>query len=255
MTDSDDSVNRYPDIANSLAACLSVFRSEHEETFADPETPDERSLQSAMDKIESSAFQALTTLEIPPDLGEQLTTFMPGSLVDDKLTTLLSYNFVQDRIAFDIADDVIEGLEDVGQRVRVSVVAFMLLQRSAPSPTALKYLERALRLYLAGYTTETFVMCGAVIEAALATRFPNSLLQTTGVQPDHSRTGDYSISQRMRYAKEQHAFGRKTVDQIWELLNWRNDAVHVQPDIVPGNPAEAVLTVGILLGRILPKAI
>lgn len=43
-------------------------------------------------------------------------------------------------------------------------------------------------------------------------------------------------------------------DGFWEVVNWRNDAVHVQPDIGP-KPELALLMTAAILGAILPRIV
>ena len=56
----------------------------------------------------------------------------------------------------------------------------------------------------------------------------------------------------MQY-EESHSFlSEDQRKQFWEVINWRNDAVHVQPDIAP-EPAVAFIKTASLLSAILPR--
>lgn len=152
-----------------------------------------------MDRIEKHALHLITTGQVSPNLVEDLGNFDPGSHTSEKAFELLSYNFVRHRIEFDVARDVSWRLKDLDKRVLVMVLAFLLLMHSDPSETAVKYLERRSKLYLTGFSTEAIILCGAVLEAAVATSIPDSILKASGMAPNYRRTGVYSLGQRMQH--------------------------------------------------------
>jgi hypothetical protein len=253
MSEDGDADSPGLDIPGYLYASLDNYRSEHEETFAAAEGLDQQRLYMAMETIQRHALTLITRGAIPSDISSDLEEFLPGTPLDDKVVKLLSYNFVQDRLAFDVAWNVVGNLEDVHVRVRIAVLAFSVLLRASPSATAVKYLERAATLYLAGYGTEVFIMCGAMLEAAMASRFPDEGLLKLGWKPAYRHTGVFSLGQRMQYEEDHPLLDRQERQQFWQIINWRNDAVHVQPDLGP-DAAQALLLTSWLLGKILPRS-
>jgi hypothetical protein len=241
-------------IAGRLADCLSDYRDEHDDTFAEPEGDDEQRLHQAINALDAFALRLVVTGVGVDALDRELESFMPGTNVTEKITSLLDYNLVRDRLQFAVARAVVDRLARLERRIRVATIAFALLRRANPSQTAVKYFERACHLFLAGYDGEVIVMCGAVVEAALKERIPDEDLRTAGIEPSFKRTGDYSIGQRMTFAKSNELLSQKERDLFWQIVNWRNNAVHVQPDIGP-EPEHALLMTALLLGKLLPRII
>ena len=62
MTDKDPET---PDIAGYLASCLSVYKREHEDSYASPTTPEEEGLRQAIDNLEGLALQIVTQGVVP----------------------------------------------------------------------------------------------------------------------------------------------------------------------------------------------
>jgi hypothetical protein len=242
------------DLESYLWACISVKQSEHERGYAEPETSDEKTLHAAMDALETYSLGLIATGGVREELAEPLSAFMPGSSMADKITSLLRYNLVRDRLHFAVAYDVVGRLRKLDERIANATLGYMVLQRASPSVTAAKYYERAARLYLAGYDGEVVIMCGAVLEAAMAERIPDTALRQAGVQPKHLRTGVYAIGQRMRLEQQRNLLSPEMRKLFWEVVNWRNDAVHVQPDIGP-EPQKALVFTAAVLGAILPRVL
>jgi len=241
-----------PEIWSLLTSALDTYRGEHEEGFLPPSDNEESRVHRALDTLEKYVFNLVTTGQIPEQLNDALSDYQPGSRVEDKLVDLLAYNVTHHRIEFEVGSDVCWRLVGLGKRVGVVAVAFILLLRSKPSDSAVKYLRQASTLYLGGYSTEVFVMCGAVLEATMSARITDDVLATDGRKPAYRHTGVYSLGQRMQY-EEAHPFLTEAQrKQFWEVINWRNDAVHVQPDIAPDPGLAFVKTAG-LLSVILPR--
>jgi hypothetical protein len=249
----NDESHRSPAVWAHLESSLDVYQQEHEELFADPETDDDVRLHEAMNALRAHAFDLLTTGRLPPDLGERLSSFQPGASLEGKVLELFLYDLVQHRIEFDVAWDVVARLRNVDRRVQIATLAFVLLLRSDASETAIKYFRKAAALFLAGYDAEVAVMCGAVLEAALATRIGDSL-KAARIKPAFPRTGDYSIKQRMDHEAKNPFLSDDHRKMFWEVITWRNDAVHVQPDLAP-LPEKPVLFTANLLSVILPRAV
>ena len=102
-----------------------------------------------------------------------------------KIAELLNYNISLERLEFAAAREVIATFDGIKKRLPVAAFSFYLLAQARPSTTALKYLESAVRLFLAGYKGETIIMCAAALEAALRARFPNELLRKAGMRPNY----------------------------------------------------------------------
>lgn len=188
---------------------------------------------------------------MPPALVDALREFRPGDEARHTARDLLAGQLTRHQLEFDVAEDVCERLAAVDQRV--SLVAFLatFLAGYRPSPTAIKYFRRATTLYLAGYDAEAVIMAGAVLDAALAERVPNGQLRAAGLRPTFPRTGDYSVSARLRFARERGLLPDAVHEHARPVLNWRNDAVHVQPDIA-GQPAAALGHLALILPLLFP---
>jgi hypothetical protein len=241
-----------PDVSNWLLAFLSVRREEYEAQYGPGETEEGRGLDEALAALERRALALVSTGIIPGELGQQLRRFRPGDPVSVKLKELLTLRIVHHRLEFDVAEDVCERLSGLDERVwLVALLTAFLLGRRAPD-TAVKYFERATKLYLAGYDSEAVVMCGAVLDAAFAARFPDEVLRNAGLTPAFRRTGVYALGQRVGF-EEAHPVltdSQRTVAR--QLIQWRNDAVHVQPDIGP-SPDRALVSLAVVLPGLVPS--
>ena len=242
-----------PQVWQRLLDSLDEYRDEHTQRLRAPENPEEESLHDAMKTLDDVAFQLLKAGVVPSALGDRLSTYQPGSPIENKILDLLQYDFVQHRVEFDVAGEVVAKLKGVGKRIPLSVIAVALLLRSSPSDTAVKYLHRTITLFLAGYDAEVVIMCGAVLEAAMTACVPDETLRAAGLKPAHRRTGVFSLTQRMEFEKGHPFLNDALRDEFWKAVNWRNDALHNQPDIGP-SPGLAVLYAAHLLGAILPRA-
>lgn len=252
MTEEDANSAEPPDIRSWLTAYIAVRRGEYEEQYSRAASEEQAALYTALDALENRAAELVTTGVLPVDLGEALSSFMPGDTIESKVKELLTYAIVHHRLEFDVAEDVCERLKDVDKRVQVvSILNIFLLLGYKPSETALKYFKRATTLFLAGYDTETIVMCGAVLEAALRTRFPDEMLRQAGMKPAFRKANDYSVNQRLKYEEEKPVLTAEQRKSVADLVNWRNDAVHVQPDVGP-KPLDAVVALTIVLPILLP---
>ena len=241
------------DLGSYLWACVSTRREENEEDYLPPEGDTAVDLHRAFDGIEKYAENLVTRGTIPTELDDALAHFMPGDALPTKLAKLLNYNIVQERLQFDVAESVVPRLDDLPKRLTVTIMAFILLQRSRLVETATKYLERASTLFLAGYNIEVSIMCGAVLESAMSARFPDELLKSHHLRPVYARSGVFSLGQRMQFEEKTERVlrddQRKT---LWELVRARNDAIHVQPELA-SDPSRALLLTAWLLPAILPN--
>jgi hypothetical protein len=58
----------------------------------------------------------------------------------------------------------------------------------------------------------------------------------------------------MRVEEEKQLLTTGQRDTFWEIVNWRNDAVHVQPDIGP-KPDLALIMTAVVLSALLPRVL
>lgn len=243
-----------PPLWARLDTYVEGLQDEYEEQFVDPDDDRGQRLVRAMDDIEHQALKLLTTGAVPSEIAAKLEDFNPGESASEKVLELLKYDFVRDRIQFAVARDGARRLADIDQRILIMLLGFLLLLRSDPSQTAIKYFERAARLYLAGFESEVTILCGAVVEAALSARVPNDVLHAAGLKPQFKKEDDFSIKQRETFALAEELITDHDCQKMRELRDWRNYALHIQPDIGP-KPEQPLLRAAQLLGVLLPRVI
>lgn len=238
-----------PQVGSHLDSCLYAYREQYEEQFAESEDAESARITSAIDRLERYALELVTTGLMRDEIREVLQDFQPEDTVPASLHELLSYRTVHDRIEFDVAERVVNRLVGADNRIAFAILAITLLTGHNPSPTALKYFKRTMDLYLAGYTTEVIIMAGAVLEAAIAHRIPDELLAAAGNTATFRNTGIFPTNERLKYARDRHILTGKQFRYCKQVMTWRNDAVHVQPDIGP-NPEQPLLLLAFLLPAI-----
>lgn len=249
MSDSEPDIDP-PRVASWLESFLSVRRKEYEEQFGDVE-PEGLELDQALYALERHAAELILTGVLPVGLAEKLEAFQPGDGTRDKLLELLQYQIVHHRLEFDVAEQCVGRLTGLDERVTTVAMLTMVLLGYTPSDTAVKYFRRATTLYLAGFETESVVMCGAVLEAALRARFPDEVLSAEGIKPAYRKAGDYSVSQRLKFEADHPVFDEGLRQRATDLVHWRNDSVHVQPDVTP-SARNALINLALLLPALFP---
>lgn len=250
MSESED-VLEPPDLSNWLLSFLSVQRDEYESQYAPAESDEGRALDEALRGLELYASHLVTTGVLPGELNGKLLAFMPGDAAESKVRELMQLQIVHHRLEFDTAEEVCSRLGGVDKRVGLVTILSLVLLGYNPPPTVVKYFQRATTLYLAGYEPEAIIMCGAVLESALAARFTDEMLLADGVKPIFKRTGDYSVGQRLNYEIEHPVLNESLRKRMSDLVSWRNDAVHVQLDLGP-SALDAVINIVLLLPKLLP---
>src|SRR5687768_6354813 len=100
MTDEDTGGAEPPDIRLWLTAYIAVRRGEYEEQYSPAASEEQAALYRALDTIEHRASELVTTGVLPPELGEALSSFMPGDAIETKVRELLSYAIVHHRLEF-----------------------------------------------------------------------------------------------------------------------------------------------------------
>jgi hypothetical protein len=241
-----------PFVWSYLHWSLQEYRQQHEAQFALPEDQEGRNVAEAINAIEPHAYRLVRTGEVTEELQSVLARFRPHLTVQERLEELSRRLVVINRLEFDVAQDSVQRLEGCRERVRISLVILGQLLESTPSPVALKYHDRASRLYLAGFDAEAIVMCGAVLESALSARFPDEELKAAGIKPRFARAGVYSLGQRMEYEKEHRVLTDDQREAFWRVVNARNDVVHVDPELGLTSKDALALT-AILLSVLLPR--
>ena len=236
---------------SDLYSYVEYLQQQRHSAYADPETAEEERLRQALGHV---AEQALKLLYHPTELERVLQRDLiaqPWEDIRPAVNRLLSYNIVHDALEASAAMEVVGRLEGLSNRIRVAVLAFTFLQASQPSDTALKYFRQVVRSYLAGFYAEATIMCGATLEAAIRSRVTDDLLKEKGIRPRHPKAALYSIGQRMKVEEELDILDPEDREQFWWIVNQRNDAVHVQPDLSP-EPDAILFQTAWLLGRINP---
>lgn len=204
----DDRVDP-PDVSSYLLSFLSVRRQEYEDQYAPAEADVERVLAA----MKRHALDLVATGVMPPALADALREFRPGDAAHHTARGLLFGKFTRHRLEFDVAEDVCERLDKLDQRVALVTLLTDLLEGYRPSLTAVKYFRRATTLYLAGYDAEAVIMAGAVLDAALAVRFPDEQLRAAGVGAKVART--YSAGQRAQFALARGLLSAEQGEHIW----------------------------------------
>jgi hypothetical protein len=249
MGDDDSSEVEAPGLSSWLLSFLAMRRHEYEAQYA-LSGSEEEALDSALIAMERFAADLITSGVISPELGLQLMAFKPGDAVEYKIRELLTLQIVHHRLEFDIAEMAASKLDGLSSRVAASTTFTAFLLGYNPSPTAEKYFRRASMLFLAGYDAETLILCGAVLEAALTDRFPDELLAGANMKPVFRDAG-FSLAQRLKYESAHPLFSDVERRMVRDVNSWRNQAVHVQPDLGPA-PVQALLLLSLLLPKILP---
>lgn len=248
-SESSDSAEA-PGLSSWLLSFLSVRRYEYEGQYAESDAEDTTGLNLALAQLERSAAHLITTGVLPDALAPSLQAFMPGDSMRAKVRELLSYQIVHHRLEFDVAEDVCSRLDGVDARVRMVTMLTIVLLGYNPPPTVIKYFQRATTLFLAGYEPETIIMCGAVLEASMASRFTDELLLAAGFSPLF-KSGDFSVGQRLKYEQRNRVLSDAHRKLVGELISWRNDAVHVQLDMGP-KALNALASLVLILPELLP---
>jgi hypothetical protein len=224
---------------------------EHENHYRDATDSDEEQLYRALAIASEYAYEMIQDGAIPMNLTSALEWYLPDETIERKLRTLMQYNYLHRRAEFELGKQVIGRLQDAEKRIQILALIFSVLRARSTSITAVNYLRQASQLYLAGYTAEVFIMCGATLEAALAEVIPDDLVQKTiGEKPKFRASGVYSVGQRMKAEKQLASpiFADFERDQFWQVVNSRNDTVHVQLGLAD-EPEQMLLLVAYTLAR------
>jgi hypothetical protein len=147
---------------------------------------------------------------------------------------LLEDAFLAECIQLELADDLDDELENMAERT-LQLLAYVT---RVQSHRARAYLQRVADCYIRGLRTETVVMCGAVLDAALQEHLPKEVIQAEGKQD----TREPSLGDRIHHLRRTRQVSRDVVDKAWRLAHARNAAVHTAPEI----PTDLLTYVGLL---------
>jgi hypothetical protein len=118
-------------------------------------------------------------------------------------------------------------LEDEINRMRLRALKLVRNLMEVESERARAYMARVGRCYLRGFVTETIVMCGAVLDAAL---------QETLNDPDvraRVRCGRHvSLGNRIEFLAVTGRWDSATVEIAYRLADDRNNPIHTAPELV-----------------------
>jgi hypothetical protein len=171
------------DIMSYLWGAVDMYETDLS-TFYEPAANDEdRETERRIDQFAGNVLQALYDPKTLRTLLTEIQESQPWNHRTDHLLELLRYEHVHRQAASAVARDVLSRFHGVQGRITHALYALVMLHQTDPSETALKYVKQVLVLYLAGFSAEVYVMCGAVLESALRVRIPDKHLRERGVRP------------------------------------------------------------------------
>jgi len=191
----------------------------------------------ALDQIAAQIISASRTLERDrSNLNELL------DLLKDKLgLDLESDTFFTQLLEAHLADD----LEDELSRMRLRSLKLVRYLVDINSENVRSYLARVGACFLRGLETETVVMCGAVVDAALQEALDDNDIRSSGI-----KCGRYvSFGNRIEFMKQCGRWDSDTAEIAFNLANDRNNAIHTTPALA--RSVDHVLKdIVLLLGKI-----
>lgn len=115
---------------------------------------------------------------------------------------------------------------------------------------AQRYLRRVSDCYVRGLSTETVIMCGAVLETVLE----DVLSDESEIRKALKLRGDARVypGHRLSFVRKRNLWDRQIVDLAEEVIGDRNDAVQFTPGLV-ARPLEAIQRLAIVLRAIVPS--
>lgn len=179
-------------------------------------------LYRLLDRIIEKFSVAARTLQRPD--GEDYTTTIK-ELREERDIDLTSIPFVRQRFEIEIFRELDQPLIDQADRA----LDLLELAVTVENHRARGYLERVAECYIRGLTTETVVMCGAVLEAALGEFVEDDDVRCyAGLEP---RARVYT-GHRLGYIDEQELLSQTVIEKAEKVNDDRNKAVHVAAEIV-----------------------
>lgn len=136
-------------------------------------------------------------------------------------------------------------LEDELQRMRMRSLKLVRYLVDIKSENVRSYLARVGACFLRGLKTETVVMCGAVIDAALQEALDDNEIRASGI-----KCGRYvSFGNRIEYMNQSGRWDADTAEIAFKLAKDRNDAIHTTPALTR-SVDEVLKDLVLLLGKI-----
>jgi len=191
------------------------------------------------DQITAQIVSATRNLERGQvNLEEFLHTLRDKIGVDPEKDTL----FAQ-LLEAHLADD----LEDELDRMRLRTLKLVKYLVDEESGRVRAYLARVGACYLRGLETETVVMCGAVVDAALQDHLDDDEVRASGI-----RCGKYvSFGNRIEFMGQSGCWDEDTVKIAFGLAEERNNAIHTEPELAR-SVDEVMADLIFILGKIKP---
>ena len=189
------------------------------------------------DQIAAQIISASRTLERNrSNLNEKL------NLLNDKLgLDPESDTFFTHLLEAHLADD----LEDELNRMRLRSLKLVRFLVDIKSENVRSYLARIGACFLRGLKTESVVMCGAVIDAALQEALDDKEIRSSSI-----KCGRYvSLGNRIEFMKQSGRWNSDTAEIAFNLAKERNDAIHTSPELTR-NIDEVLKDLVLLLGKI-----
>lgn len=180
----------------------------------DPEQWKHRKL---MDRLAKLCIHSAKTLE--DSNGDLIRLLM---LFDQHLGVMpLQDEFLAQCVEIELADDLDDELEN---RV-VRTLQLIPYATRVQSHRARAYLHRVAHCYTLGLRTETVIMCGAVLDAALQEHISEPTLRAAG-KPNQDH---FTLKHRIDYLSDTGQLTAQLVKKARQVSRERNDAVHNAP--------------------------
>lgn len=209
-------------LANTAQGWVQGFRSEYGlDADRAPEGVDVKSweLAKALDQLAARIVSASRTLD--PAFGN------PGQVLD-QLRQQYGLDLIKNEVFVQAIEiHLVEELEDELDRMRRRALELVRHLVSVTSERARAYLARVGACYSRGMATETVVMSGAVLDAALQEAVADEDVRAAGV-----RCGKYvSMGNRIEYMRSTGRWNEAVTATAFRLAHARNNAIHTTPDL------------------------
>ena len=151
--------------------------------------------------------------------------------LDERLNILrddLGLNLEQDTFFVQVLEaHLVSDLEDELHRMRLRALKLVRYLVDVRSERVRAYLARVGACFLRGLKTETVVMSGAVIDAALQELLDDDEVRASGI-----RCGRYvSSGNRIEFMGQRGHWDKATVEIAFGLADERNKAIHTAPEL------------------------
>jgi len=163
-------------------------------------------------------------------------------------------NILRDKLGLDLEQDTFFAhllevhlagdLEDELDRMRLRAIKLVRYLVDTKSERVQAYLARVGACFMRGLKTETVVMCGAVIDAAL-----QEVLDDKEVRAEVKCGKHVLLGNRIKFMDKSRRWDEDTVKIAFRLAKERNNAIHTAPELARGVD-EVMADLVLLLGRI-----